>query len=282
MGEDLEAVIFRVFDIPPMPPVAARVVRAAEDESKSASDLAEIISTDPGLVAKILRIANSSLFARAEKAESLQQAIVALGFKTVKNLAIAASARTLGRRPGPVEDDLWRHSVGVAVTASCIAMECRRLTADEAFTAGILHDVGKFILHQHDAERYEEVLRLRRERHMTSVAAEFEVFGFDHAAVGAAVLRRWGLPDTLAGAVRFHQNIMVLRQARQEILTLAACTNLANRIAYTLKFGVDLPYVDSGDTQEAAVKVLGMNPEGLLKVVQDARDLYEQELAAFG
>ena len=282
MGEDLEAVIFRTFDIPPMPPVAARIVRAAEDSSKSASDMAELISADPGMVAKILRVANSALFARSSKVDTLQQAVVALGFKTVKNLAIAASARTVGRHPGTVEDDLWRHSVGAAVTASCIAGESGSMSADEAFTAGILHDIGKFVLHQHDAERFEKVLELRRERQMTSVAAEFEIFGFDHTAVGAAVLRRWGLPDELAGAVRFHQNISVLKQARPEVLTLAACANLANRISYTLKFGVEFPYTDSGDTQEAAVNVLGMTPEGMLKVVQEAGNLYQQELAAFG
>lgn len=281
MGEELEAVIFKTFDIPPMPPVAAQVIQAADDSSKSAGDLAELISADPGMVAKILRVANSALFARASEIESLQQAVVALGFKTVRNLAIAASARTIGRRPGEIEDNLWRHSVGAAVVASCIAMNCRKMSVDEAFTIGILHDVGKFILHQHDPKRFGKVLELRRKRQMTSVAAEFEVFGFDHTAIGAAILRRWGLPDALAGAVRFHQNVSVLKQARAEILQPAACANLANRVAYTLKFGVDFPYVDSGDTQEAAVNILEMTPEGMLKVVQAARDLFEKELTAF-
>ncbi|HHN46679.1 MAG TPA: HDOD domain-containing protein [Planctomycetes bacterium] len=282
MGDDLEAVIFRTFDIPPMPAVATKIMRAAEDHRVSAADLAELIKADPGLVAKTLRIANSALFSPTNPIESLQQAVVALGFKTVKNLAIAASARILNRTPGDIEQALWRHCIGTGVAASCIASKYRRISSDEAFTAGLLHDVGKFILHTHDAERYRKVLELRRERGMTSVGAEFEVFGFDHTAVGAAVLRRWKLPETLAGAVRFHQNISILRAAKQEILALAAIVNLANRITYTLKLGVDIPYLDAGDTQEAAVGILSLKPPDLLGVISDTKELYEEELKVFG
>lgn len=281
MGEDLEAIIFKTFDIPPMPPVAAQVVRAAGDPGTSAADLVEVMSADPGLVAKVLRIANSALFAYSHKVESLQQAVVVLGFKAVRNLAVAASARSLSRRPGAVEDALWRHSVGAAIAATTLAAASGRLVPDEAFTAGILHDIGKFILHQHDAGHYEAAVRLRKDRDMSSVAAEFEVFGFDHAAVGATVLRRWGLPDALVGAVRFHQNVSILQRAKAEVRMLAACVNLADRICYTLKLGTDLPYAETGDTQAAAGRILGLTPEKLLNVVQQTQELYEQELAAF-
>ncbi|MBN1808548.1 MAG: HDOD domain-containing protein [Planctomycetes bacterium] len=281
MGEELEAVIFRVFDIPPMPAVALRIIDTADNKEASAADLAELINADPGLVTKTLRIANSSLFSTANEIESLHQAVVTLGFKTVKNLAIAASTRILSRTPGKVEEDLWRHCVGTAVAASCVALKSRRISADEAFTAGLLHDVGKFILHTHDPERYEQVLQLRRESGMSSVAAEFEMFGFDHTAIGAAVLRRWSLPEDLAGAVRFHENISILRAAKPQVLNLTAATNLGNRIAYTLKLGVDVPYADTGDTQQAAVSILALQPEDVLDVIDDTKSMYEEEIKIF-
>lgn len=281
MGEELETVIFKTFDIPPMPTVAMKIVNAADDRKMSAQDLAELINADPGLVTKTLRIANSSLFAPVGRIDSLSQAVVALGFRTVKNLAIAASARILSRTPGQIENELWRHSIGAAVAASCIAKRTKKVSSDEAFTAGLLHDVGKFILHTHNLERYKEVLKLRRERGMTSVGAEFEVFGFDHTAVGAAVLRRWNLPEGLAAAVRFHENISILRHARPEILAFSATASLGNRITYALKLGVDIPYADSGDTQEAAVSVLGMTPKELLAVMEETKSLYEEELQVF-
>ena len=281
MGEDLEAIIFKTFDIPPMPAVATKIIRAADNVNVSANELAEVINSDPGLVTKTLRIANSALFSPTKKIESLQQAVVALGFKTVKNLAIAASARILSRTPGPVEAALWQHSVGAGVAGSCIAMRNKRMSADEAFTAGLLHDVGKFILNTHSPEKFKKALELRKKRGMTSVAAEFEAYGFDHTAVGAAVLRRWNLSESLAGAVRFHENISILRSAKDEVLRLAATTNLANRITYTLKLGVDLPYKDAGDTQEATVKILGLSPKDLLAVIEDTKKLYDDELKAF-
>lgn len=281
MGDDIEALVFKTFDIPPMPEVATRVVKAAANEKMSASEMAEIISADPGLTAKTLRIANSALFAPTTEVESLQQAVVALGFKTVKNLAIAASSRILHQHPGPVQDALWKHSVSVAVSSSCIGERHPGISNDEAFTAGILHDVGKFILHNHDPESFEEAQELRWENGISSVDAEFEIFGFDHTAVGTAVLRRWGLPEILIAAVRFHQNVSVLKNAKPEIRRLAACVNLGNRISYTLKHGVDVPYVNAGDTQEAVVGVLELDPQGLLDVIDQTRNLYEQELAAF-
>jgi len=280
MGEELEAIIFKTFDIPPMPEVATKIVRAADNVKVSANELAEIINSDPGLVTKTLRIANSALFSPTKKIDSLQQAVVALGFKTVKNLAIAASARILSRTPGPIEAALWQHSIGAAVAGGCIAARDKRVSGDEAFTAGLLHDVGKFILHTHNQDKFKKALELRKKRGMTSVAAEFEAYGFDHTAVGAAVLRRWNLPEALVGAVRFHENISILRSAKDEVLRLAAATNLANRVTYTLKLGVDIPYEDTGDTQEAAVKILGLSPKDLLWIVEDTKRLYDDELKA--
>lgn len=203
-----EILLQAVNSLPPLPAVAMRVMQVSQDPRASASDLALVVSADPGLSATILRVANSAAYARSKQVTSVQEALVVLGFVQARNIAVSG-AITARYAPDALNalfriDAFWRHSIAVGFRASELAGKSRRLDVPSAFTAGILHNMGRLAMFYADPAGLDQVVAemLRSGRPLEDV--EREMLGYDHAEVGGALARRWRLPADIADAVSKH------------------------------------------------------------------------------
>jgi len=192
-------------DLPAMPLVAGQIVKAIDDENSSVDDIRTLVEQDPGLAARILRVSNSAYYGFPSEIRSVGHAISLLGGRTVRNLVLGASLKGSFRRFGLMEKLLWEHAAIAGPVAAAMAKRYGRgLDADEAFTAALLHDVGKAALANSHRDEYEKVFARVYNEGVGFVQAEREGFGFDHAELGSRVAEHWKLPPRLATVIRYH------------------------------------------------------------------------------
>lgn len=191
--------------VPPVAGAVMELLRSLDDENLDASHLAKKIGHDPVLSARVLKIVNSPFYGVAGKVASLQEAVMVLGFSSVRRLALAVSLNGSFPARGEGEADprrLWRHSFCAALCGQALA-RLVRVDAESAFTAGLLHDIGRIALLSVEPASFAAVLAARPD-HPDLAAAEATVLGFTHAEFGARLLERWHLPAILVRAVEFH------------------------------------------------------------------------------
>src|SRR3569833_2903218 len=209
MEDRIQIMIRQLKDLPGMPDVALQVMRAADNEKSSASDIAKIISRDQSMTPRVLRLANSSHYGATRTISTLSDAVVLLGLRTVRYLAMAASCQELlatelsGYYLG--RGELWRHSYCAAMVAQSLSAKIKYPVAEEAFVAGLLHDGGKVLMSVHLRSKFNQVVYASNKQRIPFIDAERAVLGFDHAEDGARMLEKWNLPVSLVHAVRYHR-----------------------------------------------------------------------------
>lgn len=192
-------------DIPALPPVLVQVWDLTSQENTSAKDLGRVIGADPGLTGALLRLANSAYFGFPRKVGTVTQAVVVLGFDTVKSLAMGASVfRALRSESDAIDPAAFFHHSLMTGLASRLVMQRRNPSlAATAFSGGVLHDLGKLVI----AEFLSDALPGIRERRAEGLApedAERAVLGMNHAEIGGWFAGNWNFPEPLAAAVSWH------------------------------------------------------------------------------
>jgi putative nucleotidyltransferase with HDIG domain len=200
--QQLRAEVIARKNLPTIPAVLTRILQLVEADGSHGRDLIEVIERDQVLTGKILRLANSAFFGQSRRVATIPRAVVLLGFSTVRNLALSVKvwdAMSAGIPRGRVEE-LWAHSVATAIVTKNLTARLRAGDPDEAFTAGLMHDVGRLVLAMKFRDAYWTVVGDREpvER------AEANAFGVDHAEVGGWMLEAWSLPPGIVEAVRLH------------------------------------------------------------------------------
>lgn len=220
--------------LPVIPDVAAKVLGMAEDKLDiSFRELEEIIKIDPGLSAKILKVANSALYARQKEIKSLQMAITMLGFRNIRSLVLLVTASNMFTKEKQSEfyQFFWKHSIINAFMTKDMADRTRnRQLADECFLAGLLHDIGQVALHNSDQEKYQEVLSLAGSRGTRISEVERGRFDSDHKEVGAAVLREWSFPDVYVHAALEHGSPNITSSHKQVVLLVSVADFVTSNI----------------------------------------------------
>ncbi len=257
-----QELISNLGDLPPLPQVATQVLKLAADPDSSTDDLQKVISTDQALAAQILKIANSAMFGMMREVKTLTQAIMTLGFSTIKSVVIASSAKNLYSRgsAGLQERLMWEHAFIAAIASRTLARALRSPRSEEAFLGGLMHDIGKSVMGIKFPERYGQLVRsVYNGEHMDGAELEFEVFGFDHAMVGEALLRSWNLAHSLEQAARWHHEPS---EAEPDHRSLVAIVALGNAFAIDLKVGIGQPEGLARPTTQA-MEILRLTPEQL-------------------
>lgn len=198
-------------NLPSLPKVAVEVLRLAQADNASITDIADVIQQDPALTVKLLRVVNSSLFGMSRKISSLQQAMVVLGLRTVKVMVLSFSlvdAMEKGKSSSFDYAGYWRRSLTAAAAARLIAEHHNRGLLDEAFVTGLLCDIGTVAAFRCAREIYAPVLDDHDPTQETIQAAERRVLGLSHETIGADLLNRWGLPEATCSAVETHHAAM--------------------------------------------------------------------------
>jgi putative nucleotidyltransferase with HDIG domain len=189
--------------LPAQPVAAVRVLQMVEDPRASAADLARLIEADPALSARVIRLANAPYYGLARRVASASRAVVLLGFSTVRALAVGAACGLLDDAVRAGSGRAWLHSVTTAASCSVVARAIGYPTSD-AFSAGLLHDVGRTLLERTEPDRYAAVTLRMAVDGVDLLEAEEDEFGHDHAWVGADVLEAWRFPPVFVRAVASH------------------------------------------------------------------------------
>jgi HD-like signal output (HDOD) protein len=233
----LERLFARIGDVTTLPAAAQKVLRLTEDENIDSEKLREAIQGDPVLVARILRRLNSSYYALSHKVSDLKTAISLLGMREIRNLALTVFVSRFyegGAAYGTYKrENLWAHSVGVAVASRLVARVCGRSACEEAYIAGLLHDLGLILLDQTLRRHFHKVLDSLDEATPTHIA-ESRILTFDHALLGGFVARKWNFPDAVADAITFHHQPWCYSGPHQDLVQVVAVANyLCSRAGVT-------------------------------------------------
>lgn len=200
------ALINQAVDLHTLPVVVLEAERLMRDRRTSAQDIAKIIVRDIALAERVLRLANSAYYGFQKRIGNLTQAVVLLGFQTVKNLLLTVSVIENFR---PDENDefhypaFWGHSVATAIASTAIARKAGLPDAEDAYVAGLLHDVGKLLVAQHLGSLATQVRQLEKDG-LPTRDAERQILGYDHSDIGSKLVLSWNLPDQIAVAIRDH------------------------------------------------------------------------------
>ena len=270
-----ERILGAVDNLAPMPQIMHKAREVLDDPGSSLKDLADLIETDQALAVKVLRLSNSAYYRRLEKVASLQEAAVVLGLKTLgEMLTVACTQKALGRSLkgyGLEADALWRHSLSVAVGSRIIANRKTPRLANEAFSAGLIHDAGKLILDEYILEKKDVFNRFLADSEMTFLVAEKKILGFDHAEIAAKVCDKWNFPKTISIPVRYHHNPVRFRSNE-----LAYIVHASDLIASWIGMDTDGISLDIGNK---TFEALGLQVEDigtiLDEVVEAVKEIVE-------
>lgn len=214
----------KVTTIATLPEVTARIIKTVEDPRSTASQLHKIVSHDPALVTRILKVVNSAFYGLPGQIGSIERAIVLLGLNAVKNIAVAASLGQLFRGSalcdGFAAKDLWTHCVAVGVTARELAKRLKSSLADEAFLAGMIHDVGLLVALQLWPEKLRNVCDTAKAGRQDFCSVERAIYGVDHQQLGKGLAELWKFPRSCQLVAGFHHTPQVLGDDNRLLVTL--------------------------------------------------------------
>ena len=204
MTTETNDLIAEVTQLPVQPGAAMRLLWMLEDPRTSAADLGRLIESDPSLSTQVIRLANTAFYGLSGKVSSAWRAVTVLGLATVRALATTAAFDLFSEKGRSVPDDFWPHSVTSAAASACLARRVG-VQSNEAFSAGLLHDIGSALVFRRAPRRYDAVLdRMTQNPSLTLVEAEREEFGVTHAEVGSAALSVMRFPAEMVDAIGYH------------------------------------------------------------------------------
>lgn len=258
--QELDDYINKVKSLPPAPRILPELLSLLRKDDVDSSRIVQLISFDPAITASVLRLCNSAYFAGSTPADDLQEAVTRLGFQQVYQLVAAVSgARMLSpaqKGYGINTGELWQHSVTAAVAAQNLA---RNKGDDDslAFTATLLHDIGKIVLAQALEHIYGKLVEDSQSQQAALIETEKRLLGVQHAEIGGRLLARWNFPAPLVSAVWFHH-----QPGAADDKKLAAYVYLGNMIAYFMGFGYG-HHAFALRGRAEALDILGLKPEDL-------------------
>ncbi len=205
---DAKQIVRKFSDVKTLPHVALKVTQLANDERTTMHDFEEVIKLDPILVTRLLRLVNSPYFGLSRKVESISKAVVFCGVKQLRNLVAVEALRSMfqGGDERFSREKLWLHSATVAILAEMIAKRIFGVAGDDAFLAGIIHDIGLVAEDQVVPAELRLAADEMRQGRASLIACERERIGADHCEVGALLAREWKLPDEIFKAIKFHHD----------------------------------------------------------------------------
>jgi len=222
-----------------LPEVCFLVNDLVNDPNSEIEQIGHVISQDPALTARLLRLVNSSYYGFSNKIETVSRAILMVGLKELQHMVWATTAVETFSGLSPDQANMagfWRHSIFTAVLSRILARECNILHPERLFVGGLLHDIGRLIFYCKLPQAMEEVLRLEQETgQRDGLDIERQVLGFDHAEVAGDLFESWKLPEALCIAVRHHHDPASTPGQGME----SAILHVADVMAHVLEAGDD-------------------------------------------
>jgi putative nucleotidyltransferase with HDIG domain len=272
---DIESLL--ITKLPPSPGTMMRITTLLRDFNASMREVTQAISYEPVLVVRILRLANSPVYALERNVTSIQSAIAAVGSKAVHDIVMIGLASTTFSKEiknSPIAKKIWEHSLAVAMTARELSKLLGMRGTEEAFTCGLLHDIGKLILLSNDVEGYTTLLDNEGESAM--LQGEIELYGYNHAEVGSLIAKRWNLPEEVYFSILHHHN-----PSQSEHGTLVAhLVDVADTMCNIKGFGLREEPESRLEASESVMK-LGFSPSHLENAWKSAETNINEVIKTF-
>lgn len=271
MALTLEKLIESVEDMPSLPQIITEIIRISEDPNSTPQDVQKLLAQDQVLTAKILRLANSSFYGFARRINTITEATILLGFQTIRSIVFAASvSQFLTKSLKGYEldqNELWKHSQSVAMTARYIAKQKKFKNPEVFYTAGVIHDIGKLVLNEYLQNDYQKVLSLIYDEGYDFIKAEEAVLGFNHAQTGMKLAEKWNLSPEMVEAIGCHH------EPEKAVINpvLASTIHISDSIALMMGFGLGIGGLayNFSDFALEATQIDGEQIEKILPAVTD-------------
>ncbi|MCW5796931.1 MAG: HDOD domain-containing protein [Nitrospira sp.] len=228
---DLRRRIEQVGELPTLPHVVQKLASMIGRPNVSAEEIGALIEKDQVLSAKVLRLANSPFYGFPSRIASVAHAVVVLGLSVVKGLTLCATAFDMMKNAGM--NDLWRHSLGVAITAHILGAKAGMKNPEEVFVGGLLHDIGKVVLYVKWPDVGQQITAATKDRSQSLMETEQELFAVTHADVGGWLATAWHLPTSLREPILHHH----MPSAAQEAKLQTAIVHVADVLVKGLACG---------------------------------------------
>ncbi|MEI7455563.1 MAG: HDOD domain-containing protein [Nitrosomonadales bacterium] len=247
--------------IPPCPVVVMGMLREMKKEEPDLERVVALISRDPALTISILKTVNSPLFGYARKVIEVRNAVMTLGLNKSMSIAMACKVQDLGRQ-NVNAPRVWEHSRKVAEISAKLFKHAgiRSSTADTAYTAGLLHDVGIFLLL--DQSEYSDNLM------QADLLSDAEAS--NHSELGALILEKWGMPDIVSQATRYHHAVESIPDSLPiENAYMAAVVNLAERVECLISSPFQGDELMFSDSSKVSLELLGISEDDFIDIQSD-------------
>ena len=280
----IDSIIQQVEHLPTIPPIVIRVLAMAESPHINAVELSRVM--DQSLAAKVLRVANSAYYGGrvCRNVTSLPHAIVLIGFDAVKEIILTTSFfHTLHDAQDILSiQPLWKHSLECALVSKRLAWIYRYPSLDEAYFSGLIHDIGKLIIHQYFPDQQQEIEN--RKKTIGTLEAEKEILGLTHAEVGAKVANYWHFPETILEVILHHhdqkwqQNAKLGKIIHFSDLFVQGRIDFSSMLKTLSEEGMPYPAIwDSSDLQEVD-RIIREELNKALSMFNSTMTLTRQEL----
>lgn len=269
-----QKLVQRIREISTLPHIVAQVIEVANNANTSAIDLAEVVESDPALAARVLRTVNGAAYGLRNRVTTIVKAIAYLGFTEVRKIAITASVAKLFREDfshgGFSRAQLWKHLVSVGVVSRTVAMRCQMDNFEEAFLAGLLHDLGIILIDQHLNFEFRKVVETLSDE-KTTRDTEREILGFDHTHVGAEVAEKWRFPSSIVDAMKYHHDASQCKSANRSLVAVVEVSN----VLCTLKGVTSVGHKNLTTPKPETFQTLGLDRHDLKVIWEDMDSILE-------
>lgn len=277
--ERVAQVLRDVKNLPTLPDVAVQLLNMGENPTTSMREMALLMERDISLAARVLRLVNSPFFGVQREVTSIQQALMILGTENLRNLVLSGAMLDLFDRAGSVgsfhRGEFWKHSIAVGTVARTLALRKRTMNPQVAFTAGLIHDMGKLVIDRYLHPEFVQIMEIVDQESSSMLKAEMRVLGVCHTDIGQYLAARWNLPDVLKEAVGFHH----APEQAGIAADLAAAVGVANSLVRSLNVGngggADQPL------SAAHLQAAGLDNSELDNLREELADVLDEQISRY-
>ena len=270
---EIQNLVDNASELVSLPEVALRVNEIANDPHSTADDMAKVITQDPALVVRMLKIANSAYYGLSNEVETISRAVAVLGTNKIRDLVLSSSAsKAFDGIPNDLisMQDFWHHSLYCGLLAQILCKKSKKTNSESLFIAGLLHDIGQLLMFNQMPEKSHEAILLLMEgaEDLETFEAEQHVFGFDHTQVGAKLIKSWKLAPLLEECVEFHHEPKRAKNFQTEV----ALINIANAVAVMADFDSMDPDDEIPKIDPISWELTGLSKEDLTESIKMAQN----------
>jgi putative nucleotidyltransferase with HDIG domain len=272
----LNELVSRIDEIPIFPQTVSKILKLVDDPKTNIRDIENEILKDQGFTTKVLKLANSAYFGVSRQIKTVSQATTLLGFQAIRSMVLASSVGSVLSKEligyALEREALWKQSQICAITARVISKKIKFPQPDQAYTAGLLKDIGKVILDHYLNDQFQNIMDQINEGNKPFLEVEEEILGFNHCQVGARIAEKWKLPEDLVEAIAYHHQ----PEKAQLNLKLVAITHVADGLVMMmgLHIGSDgLAY----NFSNSAMELLNLDETILSEIISEVADFISDE-----